>query len=995
MLQRVSFRYSAAGLAPLGIAAWLLMGAAAPSRDEQLAQARNLGKAFYENPTTSKEAVAEFEKALKLAPDSNREKLNFALALLRAGQANRAVPLLEEVEKRDPKLPHPWFNLGIYYKKSGDAEHAIAQFERMQSLTPAEPIVHYQLGALYKQVGRMNDALAQFEQAEKLDPLLAAARFQLYNAYRAAGRKDDAARELAEFQRLKAAQQNAAVPEDVDWCTYAEIYDPPAPQPQPPAVEPRFESRVLDRAFDAPIAGLALIDADASGHTDLLAWSVKGAALYRRGSDLAKDSGLAGITGVIHIAPGDFDNDGKMDLAIVTESGPILMRNTGGRFERVDAALPQRRFDRAVWIDYDHDYDLDLLLFGEQPALLRNQGAAGFADRTADFPFAPGVVADAYKTRIDPDSKAFDLVAGSTLYRDDLGGHYHAEPFQGRARDLSQIEADFDGDGKPDRVRITSDGQLEFLHNVSPGGPHWISVQLTGVKSLKLAQDAEVEIKAGTLYRKQRYEGVPLLFDAGGVAAIDVVRITWPNGLIQNETRQAADKRYKYEEAQRLSGSCPMIWTWNGREFQFITDVLGVAPLGASDGDGTYFPVDHDEYVSIPGSALTARDGFYDVRITEELSEVSYLDQVELLAVDHPARTEIFTNEKFKGPPYPEFRLYGVDRRIYPRAARDSAGRDVLPRLLARDARYPDQFSRNGNGIAEMHSLDLDFTGAAPGGHAVLLLNGWVDWPDGSTFRAASQESKEGLVTPYLQAQNDKGEFQTINSDMGMPAGKPKTIAVDVRFPSASRKLRIVTNLCVYWDEVFLSERAAAPRERHTAVPLVSASLGFRGFSESRIDPARKQPDTYFYGRVSPVSFWNPTPGLYTRYGDVLDLATRIDDRPIIMGSGDELRLRFSSALPALPSGWTRDFLLKVDGWAKDRDPNTAFSTTVEPLPFHAMSVYPYPPTEHFPTDEAHQLYRRQYNTRPALHLLPDLTCGARTSACSAGTHSGASRGTN
>src|SRR5262249_11086062 len=154
------------------------------------------------------------------------------------------------------------------------------------------------------------------------------------------------------------------------------------------------------------------------------------------------------------------------------------------------------------------------------------------------------------------------------------------------------------------------------------------------------------------------------------------VRITWPNGLIQNEVNQSTNRAYNYEEKQRLSGSCPMIWTWNGTGFEFITDVLGVAPLGASDGEGTYFPVDHDEYVQIPGKSLKAADGHYEIRITEELSEVSYLDQVQLLTLDHPSHKEIFTNEKFKGPPYPEFRLYEVPHRVYPRSARDDLGRD-------------------------------------------------------------------------------------------------------------------------------------------------------------------------------------------------------------------------------------------------------------------------------------------------------------------------------
>jgi hypothetical protein len=416
-----------------------------------------------------------------------------------------------------------------------------------------------------------------------------------------------------------------------------------------------------------------------------------------------------------------------------------------------------------------------------------------------------------------------------------------------------------------------------------------------------------------------------------------------------------------------------MIWTWNGHQFQFITDVLGVAPLGARDGDGSYFPVDHDEYVQIPGSALQLMHDHYEVRVTEELSEVSYLDQIQLYAVDHPAATEIFTNEKFKGPPYPEFRLFQVERRIYPTTARDGHGADVLPQLLARDQSYPEDFRRSETGVAELHSLDLDFGPAARSGQAILLLNGWVDWPDGSTFRRASQESDAGLVMPYLQVQDASGAWKTINRDMGMPAGKPKTIVVPLEFLSTSRKVRIVTNLCVYWDEIFLSEGTSDADLKPALIPFDSADLHFRGFSETRVHPLRKQPDTFFYDHVSPASFWNPTPGLYTRFGQVDKLLRDVDDQPVIMGSGDEVRLRFPVSLPEPRTGWTRDFLLKVDGWAKDRDPNTAFSSTVQPLPFHAMSQYPYPASEHFPRDAMHDSYQRTYNTRPAEVLIRPL----------------------
>ncbi|MBI3698296.1 MAG: hypothetical protein HY238_26100, partial [Acidobacteria bacterium] len=522
---------------------------------------------------------------------------------------------------------------------------------------------------------------------------------------------------------------------------------------------------------------------------------------------------------------------------------------------------------------------------------------------------------------------------------------------------LAAATGDFNNDGLTDAAMITADGAVHLLKNVTPVKNAWLKVALTGVKNLKLAAGTRVEVKAGALYQKKLYQGAPLLFGLPGYAQADTVRITWPNGLIQNEPRQAVAAGYNYKEAQRLSGSCPMIFTWNGERFEFISDVLGVAPLGAGLGDGGFFPLDHDEYVQIPGRALRPRNGSYEVRITEELREVSYLDQVQLIAVDHPAQIEIFTNDKFKSPPFPEFRLFGVRRRIYPKA------------------RSSGEFARDLNGRAEMHSLTLDF-GDAPAS-SVLFLHGWVDWADGSTFVAASESPATRLVAPYLQVKGRAGKWVTVIEDMGMPAGKPKTIAVDLtgKFLTSSREVRIVTNMCVYWDDIFLAENAAEPETRLTRLGPESAHLRFRGFSAVRVDPQRRQPERFEYSEVRPVSNWNPTPGFYTRYGDVRALLDTIDDQFVIMGSGDEVRLQFAAAgLPPLPAGWTRDFLLFVDGWAKDADANTAHGDSVEPLPFHAMRGYPYGPGEHYPEDAAHQQYRREFNTRPALRLIRPLT---------------------
>src|SRR5262249_7488678 len=157
---------------------------------------------------------------------------------------------------------------------------------------------------------------------------------------------------------------------------------------------------------------------------------------------------------------------------------------------------------------------------------------------------------------------------------------------------------------------------------------------------------AVVEVKAGAWYQKQIYAEAPLVFGLRDYADVDTVRITWPNGMVQNEIKQPAGKQLSYQEKPRLSGSCPMIFAWNGTHFQCVTDVLGVAPLGASSGDGQYFPVNHREHIQIPESSLRSREGVYEIRITEELHEVSYLDQVQLIALDHDAGEELFTNDK-------------------------------------------------------------------------------------------------------------------------------------------------------------------------------------------------------------------------------------------------------------------------------------------------------------------------------------------------------------
>jgi hypothetical protein len=185
--------------------------------------------------------------------------------------------------------------------------------------------------------------------------------------------------------------------------------------------------------------------------------------------------------------------------------------------------------------------------------------------------------------------------------------------------------------------------------------------------------------------------------------------------------------------------------------------------------------------------------------------------------------------------------------------------------------------------------------------------------------------------------------------------------------------VRIVTDLCVYWDQIFFSlDDAIAPAP--TELPLLSADLHYRGFSTPASDAEHLRPDSFDYEKVLAYAPWNPMKGKYTRYGPVEKLLARADDQLVVMATGDEITVRFNATgLPPLKPGWKRDFFLYTHGWAKDGEPNTAFAWTVQPLPFRRMANYPPTAQDPAPSGDDYRQYMRVYQTRPAISLIPPL----------------------
>jgi hypothetical protein len=479
-----------------------------------------------------------------------------------------------------------------------------------------------------------------------------------------------------------------------------------------------------------------------------------------------------------------------------------------------------------------------------------------------------------------------------------------------------------------------------------------------------------VEVKAGDLYQMRCMSQPTAHFGLGNKDGADVVRVLWSNGVPQN--RLNPERNQTLVETQILKGSCPYLYAWNGSEYTFVTDVLWPSalgmPLGIMAGEPLYaFPNSTDEYLMMPGEKVHARGGKYILQFTTELWESPYLDNINLIVLDHPESVDVYINETFIPPPYPPFRIYSVANKYLPLSAVDQLGNDLRNTVLAQDQEYTMHLTpATYQGITELHDLILDFGDLDHADSIFLFLQGWLFPTDASINVNISQASVTSLIFPQLQVVDRHGNWKTVINNLGFPKGKNKTMIVDLteRFIVADYRVRIRTNMQIYWDHIFMATDVTNNDLAVVSLQPISADLHYRGFSTvSRKD--FNSPHLPNYYNITTGQKWRDLTGTYTRYGDVLPLLLESDSKYVIMNAGDEISLEFIAAdLPDLPENWRRDFLFYNDGWLKDGDLNTAHGQTVEPLPFHGMTAYPYGPGDAYPENKDFKDYMSTYNTR-------------------------------
>ena len=762
-------------------------------------------------------------------------------------------------------------------------------------------------------------------------------------------------------------------------------------------------------------------DFDHDGDLDLLLVGHGPRTLYRNNldgtfTDATASFGLAGTDDARDAVFGDFDGDGRIDIFIANEHGSDVLFHNGGAQHFIDvtatSGLATRDGSGATAVgDYNNDGFLDLFVAkanGGEPTLWLNKGNGTFTrdGRSSAAMQALRSTAGLAATFVDYDNDGWlDLIVGGAsvsrgaaspaearsaggtgsgaqlLFRNDGTGKFLDRatliPAPVRAAGASAIAvSDVDDDGDEDLFLIDGSGAPRLLRNDLGNSNLAVNVELKGLrdgsgKNNAFGIGSKLELRTGDIYQTRLATGRVTHFGLGSHLKADVLRIEWPNGVPQTIYFPGSDQ--DVVEREMLKGSCALAYTWDGKRFRFVTDAmwrsaLGM-PLGLMGGNSAFAPAGaSQEYLRIPGDALAPRDGRYVLQLTEELWETAYADQVKLLAVDHPDSVDVFVDERFVPPGAVNLRLFQVARREVPLSAIDERGHDVLPALRASDDVYVSNFTPTKyQGVVEPHDLTLDLGEDAGSPGTSLFLRGWIYPTDASINVALSQQSSIKVSSPSLEVRDAKGRWHTAIADLGFPSGKDKTMVVDLagKFPTADHHVRIRTNMQIYWDEAFVSRSLPDNPVKITTLAPLSADLHFRGFSRMYRKGGRYGPYWFAYDDVAKDSPWRPIEGNYTRFGDILPLLKSPDDMYVIMAAGDEATIQFdASSAKSLPPGWKRDFLLYTDGWIKDSDLNTAFGTTVGPLPFHGVRSYPYGAAETYPTDPQHQRYLRQYDTR-------------------------------
>jgi Flp pilus assembly protein TadD len=726
--------------------------------------------------------------------------------------------------------------------------------------------------------------------------------------------------------------------------------------------------------LEASYTGAWAVDIEADGDLDI----VLGAAnelptVLRNNGDgtFQPMHPFAAVSGIRQFVWADLNGDGNPDASLIDGSGKlhVFLNQRSGNFK--ESPIPGNVADIKAITAADIHQDGILALAVVQPdgTITRLSFAQNNQSWTTNnIAQVPGAAAhlsgDVRLRAADVDNNgAIDLIltqimpsspntAGALIWLGDENGGFALMTRPAGAARVFHV-ADVKADGHMTLLGLSPDGQPQQAIAQGTKNYHWQIIrprakQSTGDQRINsFGIGGEIEIRSALLTQKQPIDGPQLHFGLGEHNGTEVARILWPNGSVRAEFALNADQQVLTE--QRLKGSCPFLFAWNGKQMDFVKDAV---PWGSAIGLrinslGTASIAATEEWYKIRGDQLVAHDGYYDLRITGELWETYYYDHLALMVVDHPTGTDVFTDERFVVPAVkPAITTVATPHPIL--RATDDSGHDVTQTVRNLDGQYLDNFGRGQyQGVTRDHYVEVDLGDNIPAnGPLYLIAKGWLHPSDSSINVAISQGTHEMPKPLSLEVVDGEGRWHVARANLGFPAGRKKICLIELTGlfrPGAPHKLRLRTDLEVYWDQIqWAIGLPNAPVKVMRLAPS-SADLHYRGYSVIR-QTSPSSPEIPDYNHLAAtIQTWRDLTGYYTRYGDVRGLLTKTDDRYVIMNAGDEISLRFP-AMPPPPAEWVRDYVIAGDGWIKDGDYNSTYSATVQPLPYHARKLYDSPP---------------------------------------------------
>ena len=305
----------------------------------------------------------------------------------------------------------------------------------------------------------------------------------------------------------------------------------------------------------------------------------------------------------------DFDNSGKLDLLVTNDGDPnyLYQGNGKGLFEEVgfasgvglsESGARQANMGIAMG-DYLHTGRISVLIShfdNEYAAFYRNDGKMNFTDVAVPSGIGRGtrgyvgwgdafvdfansgwqdifIVNGHVYPQVDQINSSLHYLEPKLLFLNERnGGFEDISKRAGPAIQIPQVSrgmaiGDLFNDGKLEAVIENLKGEPMILCPQGGPGNHWISFQLEGVKSNRLALNARVRATAGDLVELgEVFSGGSYLsqhdlrihFGLGRHDRIDKAQIIWPGGRVESLSNLAADRFYTLREGAGIIASKPV-----------------------------------------------------------------------------------------------------------------------------------------------------------------------------------------------------------------------------------------------------------------------------------------------------------------------------------------------------------------------------------------------------------------------------------------------------